>query len=233
MLSAIILPLFGHRRNKATATSRVIQRQEPAALDIEILSEHNDDLQVWLEHDGLTCELQIFCPSWQTREATTLRLRAYDQIIEVKLAAQTSTVEAMRRIARLLEPLLDVTLPAPGSHCQRLGLSMERKTRHGLAASSTDGMVIVRCDGRGFDVEVGLDEPVASGGVISLALDGAVERVTTRAGQHGSEVLRAMAEALTRLGALVELNSQSCEDSLCGRVDLLTLLPVAAARAAV
>jgi len=137
------------------------------------------------------------------------------------------------RLAGALEDWFDVTLPHRGTGAQRVRLQLSIKSRAGMAASSTDGMVLVGCDGRGFDVEVGLDDPAAAGGVVSLAVDGHIERIMTRPGQHGAELVQQMIQQLRAQGCVLQLTDEAHEGAYRARLNVLAVqpAPLAAERA--
>ncbi len=221
MLSAIIvnLPLIRNRRRRASA-----QGEDRQPLDL--LSHDAEAVQIWIEAaaDG-TLDLQLFCPHWQTGRAGRVSMRAFGELLEVDYAAGSDTRALCLALARALDPWFDITLPKAPAASQRLHLHLEPKTHASLAASSTDGMVLLRCDGRGFHVEVGLDEPCASGGVITVAVAGRLLRFATACGQHGAEVVGEMARQLRALGGLVEIVGEASDGSYCARLQLKALLP--------
>jgi len=215
MLSALILnlPFLTNKRG----------RREPSStpLALELLSPSS--LQLWLEAGEASFALQLFCPGWRTETPLHVQLSAFGQVQELQLEAGCSTREVASALALVLDRWFDITLPTTPTECQRAHLELRPKTRAGLAASSTDGMVLLNNDGRGFDVEIGLDDPTAAGGVITLALEGRVERFATASGQHGAEVMRNLVERLESLGALIRVRDLPSADCYRARVDILAV----------
>lgn len=192
MLSAIILNLKLLKKNKAeTPQVRVLDAHEERPLTLEIVSFDAESARVFVEGDGDNVELQIFCPEWKTTRAGRLELLVFGEPRAIEYQAGKNPHELAAILATALDARFDVTVPASAACGQRARLCLGLKTRAGTAASSTDGMIIVRSDGRGFDVEIGLDEPTASGGVVTVATEGRLSRFATSAGQHGAEIRRA------------------------------------------
>jgi len=231
MLSALIfnLQLFRDRGRTAAGREQDREVQQSLPLSVQTLSPSTD--RVWLEAGDGCFSLQLFCPEWKTSQSMNVALTAFGQREVVQIAAGTPTREAASTLALALDRWFDVTLPTTQTESQRSSLVLRTKTRAGAAASSTDGMVLVRCDGRGFDVEVGLDEPVAAGGVITVAVGGSLARITTASGQHGSSVALALAARLDALGCVVERREERCDETFRVRLELLAVNDAFASRA--
>ncbi|MFH1809190.1 MAG: hypothetical protein ABIJ09_10635 [Pseudomonadota bacterium] len=225
MLSALIvnLQVLRHRRqNTAQPTS--------PANPVAVVSYDAEHLRVWIENtDSRQWTLQLFCPAWCTPAAGAIELQVYGESLHVAYDGGLDTRGLMLAVARALDPWFDVTLPAAGGDSQRLALELGVKFHADMATTSTDGMVLLQCDGRGLDVEIGLDGPLASGGVVSVALGDRLLRFSTQAGQHGAEVVRHLVQTLTQLGGLVECAPRGCDDTYRVRIDLLALRPARAA----
>jgi len=226
MLSAVIVNLQLLRKRQAEPAPAPAQPQpSPRGVELEVRSQDETSLRIWTEPEDLDhMHVQLFCPSWRSTSAGAVQLQAFEQSVTVPYAAGERCADIAGAVAAALERWFDVTVPAHDAEAPRVRLSIQLKKHPGLAASSTDGMVLLSSDGKGFDVEVGLDEPSATGGVVSVALDGQISRFNTHPGQHGSEVVNAIAQALTSMGCLVRLEPATCVDSYRARVTVLVHL---------
>jgi hypothetical protein len=220
MLNALIVnfPLFGasHQRKHAEATAHL----NPIAV-----GRHDEkNVRVWLDTDAeRRWTLQLFCPSWIAPTAGEIELVVLGQPKFVKYSAGQTTRQIIKSLATALESQFDVMLPATSDDSQRLPLGLALKSQTNMTIHSTDGMVLVSCDKRGIDVEVGLDGPFAAGGVITISLEGRTSRFSTHAGQHGSEISRQIEQVLTDLGAMVEITVRQCDTTYRARVDVLSV----------